>query len=322
MLTAHLLTKNNAETIRKTLESLVVANPKIVIGDYGSTDDTLKICREFGADVTSVSGMKRNEARNYLMRKSSDSLNIWIEPWEAIVQNHSILFNFKENAGHVRVIQSGTASWEIRLWRGDVKFINPVFERLDINDAKQTGLVLFSKGSIDPETTLTAISQWKNDSPLMNQPHYYHACVLLSQGKYEDFLRTAEHYLYLDKSNSMPAIMTRYYYAMIQMTVKRLVKPTLQNMNLCLCVKPLMAEFWCLTGDVYYHLLNKFEMAKEFYENAIVMGSKRLVTDLWPMDIAKYGKYPKIMIESCDSILSTRNNFIKTTNIPQQKQAH
>jgi hypothetical protein len=108
--------------------------------------------------------------------------------------------------------------------------------------------------------------------------------------------------------------MTRYYYAFVQLTQKRAVRPTLQNLNICLCLKPLMAEFWCLSGDVYYHILSQFELAKEFYENALILGSKRLNDDIWPMDVSKYKKYPTMMIDSCDKILKKKADFIPIQN--------
>ncbi len=95
--------------------------------------------------------------------------------------------------------------------------------------------------------------------------------------------------------DGMSATMTRYYYAMVKLTQKA-HKPALQNLNLCLCAKPLMAEFWCLMGDVYFYLLGKPDSAKEFYENAIVLGARRLQSDRWPMDFSKYRKYPERML--------------------------
>ena len=51
-------------------------------------------------------------------------------------------------------------------------------------------------------------------------------------------------------------------------------------------------------------------MANEFYENALILGKKRLGSDRWPMDISKYEKYPKMMIDSCNKILSKNTDFI------------
>ena len=103
--------------------------------------------------------------------------------------------------------------------------------------------------------------------------------------------------------------MIRYYYAMTMLIYKKSYKPALQNINLCLCAKPLMAEFWCLMADVYYHLLNKFSEAKFFYENAIFMGSRRMKNDVNPIDLDKYKAYPNKMIKSCEQLL--QQSFVR-----------
>ncbi len=69
----------------------------------------------------------------------------------------------------------------------------------------------------------------------------------------------------------------------------------------CLAKKPTMAEFWCLLGDVYYDAKD-YDKAKEFYENAVILGSRRLKDDGWPMEISKYKEYPQKMIEACKKI--------------------
>lgn len=65
----------------------------------------------------------------------------------------------------------------------------------------------------------------------------------------------------------------------------------------------MMAEYWCLLGDVYYQQ-SSYEKAKHFYENALVMGARRLRTDAWPMEISKYKAYPNKMMAACDRILA------------------
>ncbi len=37
------------------------------------------------------------------------------------------------------------------------------------------------------------LNRWKAEKPLSPAPYYYHACVLLGQGKYDDFLKMADH---------------------------------------------------------------------------------------------------------------------------------
>jgi len=203
------------------------------------------------------------------------------------------------------IFYNGSLSKEVRVWNTG-RFHNPIFERLD-QDGIDSDIVLYSGGGIHFEDAMRLLEEWKKEKPTSPQPYYYHACMLLSEGRYEEFIQMAEHYLFIEKDkNSLSATMTRYYYAMIQLLYRRKARPALQNLNLCLCANPLMAEFWCLTGDVHYHLLKSFEKAKSFYENAMILGSRRLSSSQWPMEVSKYDEYPQKMIESCEKIIKAR----------------
>lgn len=315
MITVQILTKNNEKTIKNTLESIQILKPKIIIGDLGSTDKTVAIAKNFDVNVVSIRDMTRDKAREHLSSYNKNDWNLWIEPWEIIFQNANSYNNIKKDFGYVRVLNNQILNWEIRLWKKNCNFINPIFETIDEKDADSCSMIISSRGSeLDTSNYFEHLNKWKKEDPLSAQPYYYQACLLLSEKRYDEFLKIAEYYLFLNKTNQIPAVMLRYYYSFVQMTQKKLVKPTLQNLNLCLSANPLMAEFWCLMGDVYYHLLHKFDIAKEFYENAIILGSNRLSFDLWPMDISKYNKYPKKMIFSCDNILNTKSNYIPLVN--------
>jgi glycosyltransferase involved in cell wall biosynthesis len=310
MLTIHLLTKNNQKTIKSTLESIYPYTSQILIGDYGSTDDTIDICKSYQAKIFNVKGLPRNEARSLLLEKSKNDWNLWIEPWEILLQNPLEYKNLKENFANVRILNGQIIIWNVRLWKNKCTFVNPIYERIQVDKASYCNLVISSHGRLDPLESMAEIQKWKLDQPMSSQPYYYQACLQLAEGQYEDFLKSADYYLFSDKQLNISSIMTRYYYAMVQLMQKKNVKPALQNLNICLCAKPLMAEFWCLTGDVYYHLLHKFSLAKEFYENAIILGSKRLALDSYPMDISKYNKYPKMMIESCEKLITTNSDYL------------
>jgi tetratricopeptide (TPR) repeat protein len=314
MITVQILTKNNESTIVNTLESLLCLRCRIIVGDYGSTDSTLDICKKFGAEIIYVKGLRRDEARQKLAGMSKSEWNLWIEPWEILFQNPFSYEKVPTDSGYVRIINGININWEIRLWKNPCVFINPVFETIDPVSASNSSMIISSKGGPNIDDLFLLVNQWKANEPLKSQPYYYYACLLLLQEKYDEFLKVSDHYLFLEKTANMSSIMIRYYYAMVQITQKKSVRPALQNLNICLCAKPLMAEFWCLTGDVYYHLLSKFDLAKEFYENALILGSKRLNNDLWPMDVSKYKKYPQLMIDSCNQIIEKNADFFPMKN--------
>jgi len=295
-----ILCQNNSATIRKTLESVLAFGP-ILVGDLGSSDNTLDICEEFGAQIKHIRCDTRDQARNKLCEDAQGPC-LWIEPWEIVI---SASGKSLEGTAYATVLQNKTITKEIRIWDGSPRFINPIFERLDLETDQEKDIVIYSNGGALPANVMESIEIWKAQEPLATAPYYYQSAVLFSTGKMDDFLRVAEHYLFMEKSVSMSAIMMRYYFSIAQVIHRKTARPALQNLNLCLCAKPLMAEFWCLTGDVYYHLMQNFDLAREFYENAILMGRKRLKADLWPMEIVKYNTYPKKLIESCDQILST-----------------
>jgi glycosyltransferase involved in cell wall biosynthesis len=303
MLTIQILTKSNEKTIKATLESVAGLNGQVVVGDLGSTDGTIDLCLNMGAKIVKLGDVPRNEARNSLIEKYGSDKNMWLHPWEAIAQGHGEIRKWNGKCLNVGILQGKSLSYDVRMWSGKHHFINPIYERLDINDAQTSPVTIYSMGSVDFNDASKWIDWWKDNKPLSPEPYNYQAYILLANSKYEEFIKIAEHYLFMEKETSISTIMMRYYYAMVQLVHRKSYKPALQNLNLCMCAKPLMAEFWCLTGDVYYHLLHKFDQAKEFYENAIIMGSRRKF-DAWPMDINKYSAYPKKMIDSCEKLMA------------------
>lgn len=308
MLTVHLLTKNNAQTIQKTLDSVQWCD-QILVADLGSTDNTIQICEHADAEVIQMD-CPRNEARNILIDETRGP-TFMIEPWEVLVSGQEFLSRF-DGSYYASVVQNKTISKEIRAWTGDPKFVNPVYEAID-GDAKPSNIAIYSQGRSDQEDILKQIQDWKKLQPTSIAPYYYEACTMLSLGKWQQFLQLSEHYMFIDKSMSISATMNRYYYALACLMHSKNARYALQNLTLCIATKPLMAEFWCLAGDVHYHLTKQFHVAKELYDNAIILGQKRLKTDIWPMDLAKYKTYPTAMIESCDKILASKSLYVKTS---------
>ena len=293
----HIITRNNEKTIQATMESLLPTKQKVLVGDYDSSDSTKKICEAYGAEVVPVRG-GRDEARNYLMELSPQEVCFYIEPWEVLAKGHEAL---KCNPAHYRVmvIQNGIITKETRVWLNNgPRFINPIYEELDVDTNASLPVTLYSSG-MPTDNLLESIENWKRARPTASSPWYYQACALLCLQRYDEFLRVSEHYMHVGDKASMPAIMNRYYFAMVQVIHSRKVRPALQNLSICIANKPLMAEFWCLLGDVYYHLLQDIGKAKAFYENALILGKKRPLDDEWPVDISKYSKYPQKMIDYC-----------------------
>jgi hypothetical protein len=102
--------------------------------------------------------------------------------------------------------------------------------------------------------------------------------------------------------------MARYYLALVQGVVENDMKEAIQNITLCIAENPLMAEFWCLLGDMFVKM-EKFRDAIAFYENAIALGCRRHQLDFWPMHISKYDEYPKDMMEKCKKAISSATAY-------------
>jgi hypothetical protein len=293
-LTIHLITHNNEKELTETLLSVQNLDAKIIVHDIKSLDNTVEIAHFYGAEVKSHAIHDTSVILNESVENSTTDFQLYLRPGDVLAS--PIL-----REGIFTVIQDNFILKEIRYWnkKHNYKFVNPINEYLDTDIGNNSQCIIYSKNNIDLDYKLNIIQEWKTQRPFEKQPHYYEAMTLLQMGKYDDFLRISRHYMFLDQRNCVSTVMNRYYFAMISLLHKKEVKSVMQNINLCLCVKPLMAEFWCLIGDVYYYLLNNFDKASTFYHNAITLGKRRLTNDLYPMDITKYEEYPQMMINSC-----------------------
>jgi hypothetical protein len=104
--------------------------------------------------------------------------------------------------------------------------------------------------------------------------------------------------------------MLKYYLSMVYLKYKN-YRTSLFHLLACIAVRPLMAEFWCLLGDIFYKQ-DKFIESKMFYDNAVILGSRRILSDEWPMEINKYKEYPEKMAESCNKMIyESRYYFTK-----------
>jgi hypothetical protein len=277
-----------------------------MVADLGSGDGTAHICEQHGAYVFRMD-CARDEARNRLIESTSGP-TFCIEPWEILAQGRETLSKLS-NTTYATIIQQNHLSKDIRAWTGKPQFVNPVYETIE-DSAEESDIVICSSGRSDYNDLLEKIKIWKQDNPTAIAPHYYEACTLLALGRWQQFLPVSEHYMFLDKSTSMSCVMNHYYFSMVQLMYLKKVVPSLQNITICLSAKPLMAEFWCLAGDVHYHLTKQFNVARDLYENAIFLGSRRLKSDRWPMDIAKYKSYPTKMIESCNKLIRSKSLYV------------
>lgn len=296
-----MVVRNDEETVGETLNSFSQLGD-FLVGDIGSTDSTAKICRSFGATVVPLSlNDDMSAVRNSLISYSKTDWNLWIEPWETLLLGDEIVPQ-APGVYRVWVMRGDVATKPNRLWhkRTGAKFKNPVFETL-VGSAEELPIYLSSSGGQENALKKRLLEKWREKSPLSNEVTYYESCLHLTEKNWKSFLNTADHYLHRVKNKeTMSAIMTRYYGAMVSCYIEKDGNRAVNYLLPCIVTKPLMAEFWCLLGDIYYSG-KSYDKAKLFYENALVLGRGRL-SDEWPMEISKYKDYPEKMASACEEI--------------------
>lgn len=305
-LTVFMVTRDNSGTIRDSLESIAPLGCRVVILDQGSRDETVDIARSFGFETSRAHPTSRSQALNEASDRCKTTLAMMIQPWETLHQGHLAL-NEVNCSASVQILNETVICSENRIWHvKDQKWENPVFEFIPGELCDLLPVLIYGIGVPDYRSYLPVIESWKIAEPTSSRPFYYQALSMLAVGNLEEFTRISEHFMFLDQRNGIANILNRYYYALVQLQRKNDVRPIAQNLAICLATRPLMAEFWCLLGDMYYHLHHDFRRARLFYENAIVLGSRRISNDSWPMDISKYEEYPERMISSCDTLIASK----------------
>lgn len=312
MLTTHMLVKNNEETINQTLESLLPLNCEIIIGDTGCTDNTIKICKKFNLQIQKVFTKNKSDARNTIVNNTKTKWQFYINPGEVLISGHEEILKTIETDSQDNyfgnILCNNVLTKEVRLWQKGRIFKNPIYESIE-GESCYLNFTIYKEG-ID-NYTLNQIDEWKKADPLNMEPYYYQSCIYLNQRKYKEFLSVSDYYLFKN-TDSIQAVILRYYIAIVQCYINNDLESAIKNTIFCLSKNILMAEFWCLLGDIF--LKNKeFNKSIDFYENAFLLGNRRIQSDRWPMDITKYEEYPKEMINKCQkTLIEIKEGITKT----------
>lgn len=312
------LTHNNQGTIEKCLKSLEPLNSDIIIIDHGSIDGTLEVAKQYAQIVKMNDAEDRSAARNRIMDRSKLDWHLYIEPWEVVKTGHQSILRAIANdvPSHRLIVSHGdVVTKPIRLWNRStgMHFSGQCYESLTPEtNAKPLNAMIISSPDDKSEYQLNLIKMWQYNSPVSSEPYYYEAMFHLSHGEYDNFIRYAEQFLFRSNTMSMSIVMTRYYLAWVYTQIKKDARKAFENLVVGISLKPLMAEFWCLLGDIHYFIQKDFDKAYRFYDTAILLGRKRNTGDDWPVQISRYGEYPKRMMESCKTVLANRKLFSRT----------
>jgi tetratricopeptide (TPR) repeat protein len=307
-LTINILVKNNERTIEDSIKQIYPLCDKIIIGDAGSSVDVINTCKSFKkVEVVNVPFKNDfSEAKNYMI-KYNKSWMMFLEPYESIVSFPDKIDLSDENVTYrIKKINGDLITKELRIWHKNknIRFKNPIFESADPGEGA-TNLEVYitpNKEYLDEEK-IKILNDWRLRSPTHDEPLYYLSCIHLLRKEWKNFVNTGETYLYKSTSNRPSSLMTRYYLSMVKSYVKSEYdyEGALRYITSCIAEKPLMAEFWCMLGDIFYKN-NDLQRAKNFYENALILGSRRIDNDELPIEISKYKKYPLKMIDACENI--------------------
>lgn len=300
--------KNNKQTIEKTLKSISNLNAKLLIGNLGSTDGTLDICKKYNAEIIEVKNKNDlSKARNDLILPG---MNFYLEPWEILASGEGSVIETTENR-KVYVIQNGILSKEIRIWK-DAKFKNPAYETIDVDDAEcDPSIVISSIGNdnlIDEKIKIC--QEWITNRPTLSDASYYYAFSKLYKRDYISFVLSAEKYLAMS-ATGISVIMVHYNLAKVKFHMGR-PSEAIKHLLICLSSHPTFAEFWCLLADMLFKQ-GRYSKAKSIYQNALILGQRRLSSDSYPIEISKYESYPKGMMQKCEE-MEKEISIIKSQN--------
>lgn len=312
-----MLVRNNQETIQTLLDCTKSLNFNLLVGDLGSSDKTIDILVQKGAKIIKLAGCEDfAKARNELISKTKTDWILQLEPYESFLSGIDVLKNAvagPASSYNFGVIQGDILTRQTRLWHKslNLKYINPIYETIE-HESKFLSVFLSSTNNQNISNIKQLTKKWHEKEPLMPDPIYYMACNELLDKNWDAFINYADLYLHQQKKPTISLYMTHYYMSMVLCYIKKDFKNSLNHVINCIIKKPTMAEFWCLLADIFY-AIKQYEKAYSFYTNAKILGSRRLATCDWPMEISKYDNYPNKMIESCEKMMQNTMLYYKNS---------
>ena len=90
------------------------------------------------------------------------------------------------------------------------KFENIVCETI-YGPKKSSNGIIFSDNYSNLKRDFELSKSWLAKSPAAPEPYYYHACLSLASGNYQEFLKSANTYLFIEKKSSPQINLINYY---------------------------------------------------------------------------------------------------------------
>jgi len=313
----NIITTHNEPYLEKCLQSVSELNPEYVIGYTGDiSKEEYKICLKYAPYSTYVIEWNDNfsEVRNFIKNKTESPWIIWIDSDETISPDSinkiiELIESGPKGLYHkFRLIHENTTMGQVRMFynKDTIKWSYPIHERiifdtLPIDHYDIEIIHHINNINRSSERNIRILKNVLSKDETNPEYHFYLAIEFHLIGKQMKALLHAEKFLYyinIEKIDIRKMYM-RYLIAWInifhiknyQKAIEILLAQLIMNCNI--------SEFWCLLGDAYLSL-GKFDLAKQFYKNAITMGEFKY-DNMWLVDLDKYDKYPKSKIKYCEN---------------------
>ena len=312
-LTTIILVHKNIKHLHDCLESLCNVDCDIVVGITSNNSEAFDISEKFTKNIYYLSfEYDFSKAKNELLGKVNSEFVMFMQPNEILIRGGEDIIELcnESQAYRINLLHDNVITKPVRLWHKNknLLFQNPVYEYVKADSLFSH--IFFQYRSIENfDDNLEIIQKWQEKMPLALEPLYYKSCFMLSKGLYDDYINTAKYYLFKETNKSMSYFLTKYYLGTVYCYVKKDYQNAIKCALECITQKPLMAEYWCLLGDIYYSLDN-YDKAYHFYQNAKILGSRRLKDDEWPFHIDKYKDHPDKMMLNCQEIMTKSKQFI------------
>jgi glycosyltransferase involved in cell wall biosynthesis/2-polyprenyl-3-methyl-5-hydroxy-6-metoxy-1,4-benzoquinol methylase len=148
-LTIGLITKDAALDLARCLESVWPIADEILVGDTGSTDDTIAIAEKYGARVLTLASIREQPqgfagARNEVLQAAAGEWFCWIDADEILVDGHqlrkylegAVFAGFVLHQTHLYLDQPPTYDIPVRVFRtgADIQFYGCIHEQPQQHD--------------------------------------------------------------------------------------------------------------------------------------------------------------------------------------------
>lgn len=295
-----MIVRNEEDVIARCLQSTVGLVDEIIIVDTGSTDNTMHICKSFGARIYSFTWDNDfSAARNYSLEQASGEwllvLDADDELPDSVIPDIRKLTN-DENCDAYMFITKNLVGDEqqptilnyaqLRLFRNHPHFrytgiIHELIPKIQEAKYRVTPITVIHYGYLDTVVQsqnkiernifmlIQALEQDANASAL----HYYLGNEFLRAGKKADALGSYEQALTLQKHAEiplwLPELPSKYAYVLWQ-TNK--VEAAIEVVREALAVTPEYTDLWFLLGHLYLEK-RQMDLARSVFEECLRLGA-------------------------------------------------